>query len=189
MYDSCGNALDTIKDVHHVRKITFHEKPKDDGTTEISICIVLNQYVEQKHFSEHNTIIFDNCLEWYNKEWFTNWFDDIGKELLDKQKDLQCKYANKLANCEGLSAQDIQCIKDEFESSQVDFDFPTRGYNVNGNESQNDDLRKLHTHVTRPCGHRVKHVGIFDNDSNEFTPISEDDNESYINSICVNIKS
>lgn len=183
LYDSCGNALDTIKDVHHVRKITFHEKPKDYGTTEISICIVLNQHVQQKHFSEHNTIVFDNCLEWYNKEWFTNWFDDIGQELLDEQKELQCKYANKLANCEGLSAQDIQCIKDEFESSQVDFDFPTRGYIVNGNESVIDELRKLHTHVTRPCGHRVKHVGTFDN--NGFAIIPEDDTESYINSICI----
>lgn len=180
LYNSCGQRLDTIKDTHHVHKVAF-----DLTVDNEKICIVLKEYVHQKHFTENNNICFDKCMEWYNKEWFEKWHDEVGSRLLQQQTDLQEQIGEKLSNCTGLSVEEIQCIKDEFALSQVKFAFPTLGYPTGDaiNDILIKDLATLVEHLTRPMGHRLIGVGSYNNDI--FTTVSA---EQGINCICIDMK-
>lgn len=186
IYNSSGQPLYRIQDIHHIYKIVY-----DNDSDPTSFCIVLRKYVDIKNFSEHNLITFDSCLEWYNNEWFNTWHQDKGQHLLDQQKNMMETYGKKLAQCEGLSAQEIQCIRDAFASEQIQFDFPTSGYSVD--ESLNAVLTNNNTFIrvlpqikaflTRDEGHLITRVGKY-----ESGVFSEVETSGGLNCVCIDLE-
>jgi hypothetical protein len=162
LYNSCGQPLDTVTDVHHVHKVVF-DTTDDGNDNNERICIVLQTYIDRKHFTTNNVVRFDKCVEWYNTEWFNKWYATIGAGLATQQQDLQEQIGKKLATCDGSRTEEIQCIREEFKSSQVRVDFPTLGYPTG--DAENDafvkSLANLATYLTSDIGNRVIDTGSY----------------------------
>jgi hypothetical protein len=185
LYNSLGQPLDVIRDVYHLKGIYLDVTE----TNAEKVCLVLQSYVPSTFFTIHNQITFENCIEWYNKDWYLNWLGDpetgVGYAQLQKQQQVEKDYYTKLKAHRGDGIDMQTKLKEDYASQQVSFDYPTVGFPVH------DALAGLRSFLMQPAGHFVSEVGKYTGDV--FTAVSSDSVDSvssvpeYINCICIRI--
>jgi hypothetical protein len=138
--DPTGNAVSTAQDTYFVTEVSV------SGTL---ITVKLYHHIPDKTVVQNDLVRFKD-LEWYAVTEWDDWYQSARvQSQIDKYEDVQTKYTNALKAV--TTNEDRRKLRAQFEKDQVDFDYPTLGYNP-----VNQDLVNIKACLERPEGHRIK---------------------------------
>ena len=128
-----------------------------DITTELhdsghDLCITLAEMDCTMPIQAGDCIHFDGCIEWYNKDIWTDWWNNTGKHEHTAFQETNRWYCEQLHLNRGGSVEHLQKLREEFSNKQVRFSYPT--------QAPTPQLKALTAFLTRPSGLQVRRVDI-----------------------------